>query len=191
MNNNVRSLGSFFSLSFVPTIFHELTLRHDDSDPSMSGLTLYYRCTITLHYCQQFINICSMVYESSIAMFRRLLHCKLQCLLCTQCMRMAEMIITIMITTLVHTAITNYITSLDALDTVNWSISLYVHILALHFTGMFGGGHLDLLWFPIAQMWVGVHRFVPDKVYATFLTVFQQWLSNSQIWWPWTRPWIE
>ena len=32
---------------------------------------------------------------------------------------------------------------------------------------------------------------VPDFVYAIFLTVFHQWLSNFQIWWPWTSSWID
>ena len=33
--------------------------------------------------------------------------------------------------------------------------------------------------------------FKINFVYAICLTVFCQWLSNSQIWWPWTRPWID
>ena len=55
------------------------------------------------------------------------------------------------------------------------------------------GGHLDLLWFPVTQMCVSVRpsASMPDFVYAIFPTVFHQWLSNSQIWWPWTRPWID
>ena len=56
------------------------------------------------------------------------------------------------------------------------------------------GGHLDLLWFPITQMCVCIRPrpsvSVPDFVYV-ISPVFCQWLSNSQIWWPWTRPWTD
>ena len=50
-------------------------------------------------------------------------------------------------------------------------------------------GHLDLLWFPITQMCVGIRlsASVPDFVYTIFSTVFCQWLSNFRIWWPWTK----
>ena len=38
---------------------------------------------------------------------------------------------------------------------------------------------------------IRVHLTVPNFVYAIRPTAFRWWLSNSQIWWPWTRPWID
>ena len=59
------------------------------------------------------------------------------------------------------------------------------------------GGHLDLLWFPITQMCgIYIHPHpclrlsVPDFVYVIFTWFFTN-DSNFQIWWPWTRPWID
>ena len=58
------------------------------------------------------------------------------------------------------------------------------------------GGHLDLLWFPSpkcesASSSVCPSVSVPDFIYIIFPTVFCQCLSNSQIWWPWIRPWTD
>ena len=46
---------------------------------------------------------------------------------------------------------------------------------------------------PNVCLCLAVHPYpsVPDFVYTIFRTVFCQWLSNSQISWPWTRPWID
>ena len=54
------------------------------------------------------------------------------------------------------------------------------------------GGYLDLLWFPITQICVRIQSTsMPEFVYAIFPVVFCRWLSNSQIWWTWTRPWTD
>ena len=57
--------------------------------------------------------------------------------------------------------------------------------------------HIPSIWtqkcgsFKNYKIKVGSHSAGGDFVYAIFPTVFHQWLWNSLIWWPWTRPWAD
>ena len=57
------------------------------------------------------------------------------------------------------------------------------------------GGTSWFTWFPVTQCVSASvcpsRPSVQDFVYGIFPTVFHQWLSHFQIWWPWTRPWID